>query len=101
VNVHPALRYTALRIALFLGVLLVLALLGVRDLLLLGLAVLISGLASYSLLSRQRDAMSAAVSGRIDRIRNSIDESAKAEDAAIDAALAREAARHKPTEDKP
>jgi hypothetical protein len=74
------LRYTTLRIALFLGVLLLLSLLRVRGLPLLALAVLISGLLSYRLLSRQRDAMSGAVAGRIQRIRQSIDDSARAED---------------------
>jgi hypothetical protein len=80
VNVHPVLRYTTLRISLFLGVLLLLSLLGLRDLPLLALAVLVSGLISYSLLSKQRDAMSGVVAGRIQRIRRSIDDSARAED---------------------
>jgi hypothetical protein len=53
--------YTAARFAIFLATAAVLALLGARGLLLLALAVLISGIVSYVLLSGQRDAMSSAV----------------------------------------
>jgi hypothetical protein len=80
VNVHPALRYTTLRLALFSAVVLLLALFRVRGLLLLALAVLISGLASYSLLSRQRDAMSASFGSWAQRLNRRIDERARAED---------------------
>jgi hypothetical protein len=80
VKVHPALRYTTLRLSIFVAVLLLLSLLRIRGLLLLLLAVLVSGLISYPLLSKPRDAMSGAVAGGIQRFRRSIDASARAED---------------------
>jgi hypothetical protein len=58
---HPVLTYTVLRLLLFLVALAVLFLLGARGLLLVALAVLLSGLVSLRLLSRQRDAMSVAL----------------------------------------
>ncbi|HZB31797.1 MAG TPA: DUF4229 domain-containing protein [Streptosporangiaceae bacterium] len=58
---RSVLAYTAARLALFAAAAGVLYLLGARGLLLVALAVLISGLVSLVLLSRQRDAMSAAV----------------------------------------
>ncbi len=77
---HPAVTYTLLRVLIFLVVLGVCYLLGARDLLLILLAIVISGLASYVLLARQRDAMSAAVSERMRRLNERIDASARAED---------------------
>ncbi|WP_090945237.1 DUF4229 domain-containing protein [Nonomuraea jiangxiensis] len=69
---HPVLVYTASRIGLFLVALLVsylgLSLLNVTNPLWSFLAAfLISGIASYVLLSRQRDAVSERISRRIDR----------------------------------
>jgi uncharacterized protein DUF4229 len=61
VNPHPVLRYTTLRLAIFAVALVLLWLVRVRGLLLVALAVLISGLASYALLQRERDAVSARV----------------------------------------
>jgi Mn2+/Fe2+ NRAMP family transporter len=58
---RSVLAYTAARVMLFAATTGVLYLLGARGLLLLALAVLISGLVSLVLLARQRDAMSAAV----------------------------------------
>ncbi|GAA3963881.1 hypothetical protein GCM10023085_53060 [Actinomadura viridis] len=58
---RSVLFYTAARFAIFLGTVAILALFGARGLLLLGLAVLISGIVSFVLLSGQRDAMSTAV----------------------------------------
>ena len=72
--------YTAARILLFVAVLGVLYLVGARGLPLLGLAVLISGLASFLVLSRQRDAMSGAISSRISNFRQRLDEGTRAED---------------------
>ncbi len=84
VVVGAVLRYTAARAAL-LGVALgLLYLLGARGLLLLGLALLVSGLASYVLLSRQRDAVSATVSGGLRRFSQRIGASYPGEDAADD-----------------
>lgn len=60
---------------------------GARGLLLFALALLISGIASFVLLSRQRDAMSVAVNRRIEKataraadIRDRIDEGTRVED---------------------
>ncbi|HEX7106647.1 MAG TPA: DUF4229 domain-containing protein [Acidothermaceae bacterium] len=61
VNPHPVLRYTVLRLAIFAIALGLLWLVRVRGLLLVALAVLVSGLASYALLQRERDAMSARI----------------------------------------
>jgi hypothetical protein len=57
---HAVLRYTTLRLALFFVAVLVLWLVRVRSpVLVVALALVLSGLASYVLLARQRDAMSA------------------------------------------
>jgi hypothetical protein len=61
VNLHPVMRYSVFRLALFAVAVGLLWLVQVRGLLLVALAVLISGLASYALLQRERDAMSARV----------------------------------------
>lgn len=61
VNPHPVLRYTSMRLAIFAVALGLLWLVRVRGLLLVALAVLISGLASYVLLQRERDAVSSRV----------------------------------------
>ncbi len=55
---RPLLVYTVLRLGLFAVALAVLYLLGARTYLLLAGAFVISGLASYVLLSKQRDAVS-------------------------------------------
>ncbi|GAA3575921.1 hypothetical protein GCM10022419_066400 [Nonomuraea rosea] len=65
---RPVLVYTASRIGLFVVTLGVLYLLWpVNLLVLIVVSFLISGIASYVLLSKQRDAMSARISDRIDR----------------------------------
>ncbi|WP_188188589.1 DUF4229 domain-containing protein [Nonomuraea sp. SYSU D8015] len=69
---HPVLVYTASRIGLFIvafGVLwLVLPVVGLsHPLILIGGAFLVSGIASYVLLSKQRDAVSARISDKLDR----------------------------------
>lgn len=74
------LLYTAARIALFAAAAGLLYLAGAGGLLLLGLALLISGAASYVLLSRQRDAMSAAMVRRFRSVRSRLDAGARAED---------------------
>jgi hypothetical protein len=57
--VHPVVVYTLSRIGLFAVALAVLYLVGLRNIfLLLAVAFLVSGLASYVLLSKQRDAVS-------------------------------------------
>jgi Mn2+/Fe2+ NRAMP family transporter len=84
--------YTSARILLFVAAVILLYLIGARGLLLLALACLVSGIASFVMLSRQRDRMSGALLGRIrnGRIRNGprraagfrarLDEGARAED---------------------
>ena len=79
--------YTASRLMLFLVVLLLLDLAGARGLLLIALALLISGLLSYVLLSRQRDAMAGSLSqrmsgvrGRATDLRDRLNEGVRAED---------------------
>ncbi|MEU7002805.1 DUF4229 domain-containing protein [Nonomuraea sp. NPDC046570] len=65
---RPVLVYTASRIGLFLVTLGVLYLLNVRHpLLLIVIAFVVSGIASYVLLSKQRDAMSSRISDKVDR----------------------------------
>ena len=60
-----AMFYTVSRLLLFIVVLLALDLAGARGLLLIALALLISGLLSYVLLSRQRNSMASSLSGRL------------------------------------
>ncbi|MEU7743087.1 DUF4229 domain-containing protein [Nonomuraea sp. NPDC049158] len=65
---HPVLVYTASRIGLFVVTLGVLRLLGLQNpVILIIVAFLISGFASYVLLSKQRDALSTRISDKIDR----------------------------------
>jgi hypothetical protein len=72
--------YTAARILLFVAVLAVLYLVGARGLLLVGLALVVSGIVSFVLLSRQRDAMSGAITSRIGNFRQRLDEGTRGED---------------------
>jgi hypothetical protein len=66
--VRPVLVYTASRIGLFLVTLGVLFLLGLSNpLALIVASFVISGIASYVLLSKQRDAMSERLSARLER----------------------------------
>ncbi len=77
---RATLAYTVARILLFAVVLGLLYLLRVRGVLLLGLAVLVSGLVSFFVLSPQRDAMSGAITSRIGNFRQRLDEGTRAED---------------------
>jgi len=77
---RATLAYSSARILLFVVVLGLLYLLGARGLLLAGLALLISGIISFMVLSRQRDAMSGAITSRIGRFRRRLDEGTRAED---------------------
>ena len=79
------LLYTSLRLALFVGVAGILYLLGMRDLLLLAVALVVSGLVSFALLSGQRDQMSAALAARKAAFDQRNAERTAAEDAANDA----------------
>ena len=89
--VMPAtLAYTSARILLLVGSIILLYLVGARGLLLLALACVVSGIASFVLLSRQRDVMSRALTALMARIRTGhrrvagfrarIEEGAQAED---------------------
>ena len=86
---RSVLAYTTARLLLFVAATGLLYLAGARGLLLLGLALLVSGIASYVLLSRQRDRMSGALSarvsgtrGRVREFRRRLDAGARAEDVA-------------------
>jgi hypothetical protein len=84
---RTGLAYTTARILLFVASTVLLYLAGARGIILLGLALLVSGLASYVLLSRQRDVMSAALNRRVAKASRAaadfsarLDEGAAAED---------------------
>ena len=62
---RTALAYTSARFVLFLIALVLLYFAGARGLLLAALALLVSGIASFVLLSRQRDVMSGALTARL------------------------------------
>ncbi|MEU6787951.1 DUF4229 domain-containing protein [Nonomuraea angiospora] len=65
---RPVLLYTLSRIGIFAVTLLVLWLLGLQNpLVLILVSFLISGIASYVLLSKQRDAVSERISNKIDQ----------------------------------
>ena len=79
--------YTSARILLLVVSIVLLYLVGARGLLLLALACLVSGIASFVLLSRQRDVMSGALVARIRKgqrrpagFRARIEEGSRAED---------------------
>jgi hypothetical protein len=77
---RSTLAYTAARILLFVISLIVLYLVGAHGLLLIGLALVISGIISFVVLSRQRDAMSSALATRISSFRGRLDDGTRAED---------------------
>jgi hypothetical protein len=77
---RSVLIYSLSRLALFAATTGVLFLVGARGFLLLGLAILISGVISFVLLSRQRDAVSNSVTERAGRIRDNMAEGAARED---------------------
>jgi Mn2+/Fe2+ NRAMP family transporter len=84
---RTALAYTSARILLLVVSIILLYLVGARGLLLLALACVVSGIASFVLLSRQRDVMSSALMNRIRHrqrraagFRARIEEGARAED---------------------
>ena len=84
---RTAVAYTSARILLLVVSLILLYLIGARGLLLVALACVVSGIASFVLLSRQRDVMSSALMARIrtgkQRVagfRARIEEGARAED---------------------
>jgi Protein of unknown function (DUF4229) len=77
---RATLAYSCARILLFGVALGLLYVVGARGLLLVGLALVISGIISFVLLSPQRDAMSGAITSRISQFRHRLDEGTRAED---------------------
>jgi hypothetical protein len=77
---RATLAYTAVRLLLFVAAAGLIYLAGARGILLIALALVVSGAASYILLSRMRDAMAGAINRRIESVRSRIDEGAGAED---------------------
>ncbi len=77
---RATLFYSVLRIGLFAVAFLVLYMAGARSLLLLGGAILISGVISYFVLSRQRIAMSEGISRKVTGFRRDLDAGTRAED---------------------
>lgn len=77
---RAALTYTSARVLLLAVALGAFYLIGARGLLLLVLAAGVSGLVSFVLLSRQRDAMSGALVARVHEFRQRVDEGSRAED---------------------
>jgi len=77
---RATLAYTAVRFVLFAVAVGLIYLAGARGLLLIALAVLVSGAASYVLLSRMRDSMASSISRRIESVRSRIDEGSRVED---------------------
>jgi Protein of unknown function (DUF4229) len=77
---RATIAYTTARILLFVAATGLLYLAGARGILLLCLGLLASGAVSYMLLSRQRDAMAAALANRFRTLRSRLDTGAKAED---------------------
>ncbi len=77
---RATLAYSFARILLFAATLVLLYLVGARGLLLVGLALVISGIISFVVLSPQRDAMSGAITSRITQFRRRLDEGTRAED---------------------
>jgi len=77
---RATLAYTAVRFLLFIVAAGLIYLAGARGLLLIALALLASGVASYVLLSRMRDKMAGSISRRIDSVRSRLDEGTRVED---------------------
>ncbi|GAA3234213.1 DUF4229 domain-containing protein [Actinocorallia longicatena] len=68
---RSVIAYTSARILLFAATAVILYLIGLTGLINLALAVLISGIVSYVLLSRQRDAVSTAFVSKKDQLTKS------------------------------
>jgi hypothetical protein len=74
------LRYTTLRLLLFVAAAALLYLVGLRGFILLIVALLVSGMVSLVVLSRSRDDVSSAISHRVSEVNRRMDERAAAED---------------------
>jgi hypothetical protein len=86
------LAYNAWRLGLFAACAGLLALAGLRSIVLIAAALAISGVLSYFLLDRQRRALAEAVGDAVDRGRRRLAERTQQEDAYVDEMLARDAA---------
>jgi Protein of unknown function (DUF4229) len=82
---YPVLAFTVLRVLLFVLVLGICYVLGLRQLLLFVVAILVSGLVSLPLLARQRAAVADRVGERSARARARLDEAAHTDDLDEDA----------------
>lgn len=80
---HPFLAYTFARILLLLVVGGVCYLIGFRDLLLIVLAFIVSGIISFFVLNRQRDALGMGMGAYFSRMNQKIDAGTKSEDQII------------------
>jgi hypothetical protein len=78
---RATISYTVLRLAIFAAALGLLYLAGARGILLLGLAAVVSAVASVILLARQREAMAGSISRRVSSVGERLDEGSRAEDA--------------------
>jgi len=77
---RATLSYTLLRLVLFVAAFALLYFAGAKGLLLLGGAILVSGVISYFLLNSQRTAMAGAISRRVTNFRERLDSGTRAED---------------------
>jgi hypothetical protein len=77
---HPVLLYTTWRLAIFIVVLIVLYLVGLRDVWLIVFAFLISGVASIFVLNRRREQAVGGISSLFGKMNDRIDASSRAED---------------------
>lgn len=84
------LAYNAWRLALFAACLGLAALAGLRSILLVAVALVVSGVLSYFLLDRQRREMAEAVGDAVDRGRRRLADRTAREDAYVDGLPARE-----------
>jgi hypothetical protein len=77
---HPVLLYTTWRLAIFVVVLIVLYLVGLREVWLIVFAFLISGVASIFVLNRRREQAVGGISSLFGKMNDRIDASSRAED---------------------
>jgi hypothetical protein len=77
---RATLSYTLLRLILFVAAFALLYAAGAHGLLLLGGAILVSGVISYFLLNSQRTAMAGAIGRRVTSFRERLDAGTRAED---------------------
>jgi Protein of unknown function (DUF4229) len=77
---RATMSYTILRLLLFFAAIWLLDLAGARGILLLALAAAVSALISLVVLSRLRDGMSIALTTRLTRFRQRLDDGASSED---------------------